>query len=109
MRQDVFNPAKRLLRFLFGAVGHDFASIHDRAREHGPETGILYRADGLERALGAWVEKIMLAQSRDSAANSLDASEQAADVEMLRSKHTGAAVDPFEPRHQLEIFPHRAQ
>ena len=28
---------------------------------------------------------------------------------MLRRQHPGAAVNPLEPGHQLQIFPHRAQ
>ena len=108
-RQNFLDAAESLLRFFFRTIGHNLAGIHDRAREDCAQPGLLHRADGLEGALRTGVEKVVLADGGHAAADRFDAAEQAAGVKMLRSEHPGAAVDALEPRHQFQIFPHRAQ
>ena len=92
---------KRLLGFFFGAIRHNLAGIHDRARKHCAQAGLLDRPDGFEGALRTGIEKIMLAHRRHAATNRLDAAEQAACIKMLRRQNPSAAVDPFEPWHEL--------
>src|SRR5262245_53797430 len=100
---------KRLLGSFFRTVGHDLAGVHNRARENRAQTGLLNRADSRKRALRARIEEIMFAHGRHAAADRLDAAEQAAGVKMFGPQHSSAAVYALEPRHQLEIFPDRAQ
>ena len=109
LRQDFLDAAESLLRFFFRTIWHNLPGIHDRAREDCAQAGLLHRPDGLEGALRTGVEKIVLADGGHAAMDRFDAAKQAAGVKMLRSKHAGAAVDALEPRHQFQIFPHRAQ
>src|SRR5574342_838761 len=51
----------------------------------------------------------MFAHRRHTAADRLDTPEQAAGVKMFRAKRASAAVNAFKPRHQLQVFPYRAQ
>src|SRR3990172_7917394 len=101
--------AKGPVGFFFDAVGHDLASVHDRAREHGAQSGVLNGTDRLEGAVRTRIEKIMLAQSSHAAPNRFDTTEQTARIEMLRAQHAGATIDAPQPGHQLQILPNRAQ
>src|ERR1044071_8567764 len=81
--QNVLDLSKCCLGLFLRAIGHDFASIHDRAREHSSHPGFLDRSNGLEGAVGTRIQKIVLTNGRPSTAEGLDTSEQASRIKML--------------------------
>src|SRR5690348_9098058 len=99
LTQKVLDLSKCLLRFFLRAIWHDLTRIHDRPCEHSSQTRILDRPNRFEGTVGAGVQKIVLANRCHSAANRLDASEQASSVKMLGPEHARTAIDPPEPRH----------
>src|SRR5262245_60493451 len=58
LRQDLFNMVECRFRLFLDAIGYNFTAVHDRAREHRAQTGVLNRADCVECAFGTRIEKI---------------------------------------------------
>ena len=75
-RENIFDAAKSNLWRFLRTVRDDFSSVHDRSGENGAESRVSNRPNGFKGAITVRIEKIVLTDGGDAAADCFDATQQ---------------------------------